>query len=1033
MARVTMQFAILLAALICTTASAKQQQLSAEVPDPEAVQAFREYWSNFEKYEEMLIRDGKDRYQRKWRQIKQDYEKDRRKLSEQQIAKLKKSANKYWQHLADHPQAKNRPLVMLNLAQILNLMGGVLAEQDPDAGEQERVKALSLLKEVEQSFPKFTYREETLYLRALILEALGREETALAVWKQLADTAKNSMFGTYANIAIGDTYFARNEPQVSVSYFQRALKLVTSVADVKDRDYETLRVQYRLAWAAYRSANLKLATEMAGKLLTPGRQMRSQKSQKNIRQDAIELIGDALYEQNEMEVTKTTLRKGGYDRFASAIGYRTLSRYAQGSIHSEVVELGEFLIKRFPMGKEAPDVMTVLAASYRKLNKHEKQAKTLESLAMLLPKQSLWRSRHREDHSAELHMQTRAIDGARLAAAYFYEHGMNSTNYNSFMRAAGLYEILIENDPNVERSVGWRIKYAHCHYFANRIERASDLYVDLKKNYKLKASDLEIVSYQLVLSREKLWRQAFSKAVEKGGNADKDPVTIAELKKLESAINEFSNRFPDRSRSVDLLLVVAAANRDMGRRDAAGSYWERVLISKPTAPQRAMAIRGLVMAQMQGGASSQVVKLARRFLKLEDWESLGLSLGSELQGVLSTAALDEGNRLNKTGDVHAAGVLLIQISNEFPQIPQRDKIYRDGAYMLAIAGDWSGAQEAAKGYLKTNLNKNRGDVYYLLGRSNEFQMRFKDAAAAYLELGTRYPKHPRAATSLLRAKNLSLAENDYSSAAQASALYAQNHSKGASQLTSYEESIKYYSEADATDKALKQARKRRQLSKTRGEQLRSDLLVAKVMYDAGQESKSLAAMARIAARSRDSRQSIDSKTFQDTYGETNFFLGAEAEEQFNDFSVTGRRGSISDNLRIKTKYFEKLVTYFDRAALSGHPEWSTRARYQLAESCERFSDEVTAIDSQLKLDKKFGLANKLKLPASAKRLQMMAKKYYSSNLLARNKDPKRFKNSAWVKKSAIKLNGYTNTDVKVQRDHQLPEAAHLDLPHQWSL
>ena len=39
-----------------------------------------------------------------------------------------------------------------------------------------------------------------------------------------------------------------------------------------------------------------------------------------------------------------------------------------------------------------------------------------------------------------------------------------------------------------------------------------------------------------------------------------------------------------------------------------------------------------------------------QFLKLEDWRKLGLNLDTELKGVVSAAALEEGNRLYENGE-----------------------------------------------------------------------------------------------------------------------------------------------------------------------------------------------------------------------------------------------------------------------------------------------------------------------------------------------------------------------------------------------
>src|SRR5690606_13082977 len=138
-------------------------------------------------------------------------------------------------------------------------------------------------------------------------------------------------------------------------------------------------------------------------------------------------------------------------------------------------------------------------------------------------------------------------------------------NERIFMTAASFYEILIDHAANVPESNTWRLRKAHCFYFAGRFEEASELYADLKSNYKVDAKDLQIASYQLVLTNEKFWRHLYAKAAEVGNDPLKDPATGKQLEKLEKSIDEFAARFPNQSRSIDLLLVGASANRDMER------------------------------------------------------------------------------------------------------------------------------------------------------------------------------------------------------------------------------------------------------------------------------------------------------------------------------------------------------------------------------------------------------------------------------------------------------------------------------------
>src|SRR5690606_32509589 len=143
--------------------------------------------------------------------------------------------------------------------------------------------------------------------------------------------------------------------------------------------------------------------------------------------------------------------------------------------------------------------------------------------------------------------------------------------------------------------------------------------------------------YQQILSREKLWRQSLSSMNKENGSR-----TVAEerLRKLEKSIDNFADRFPNRSHGVDILLMAASANSDMGDLKQAERYWNRVLLSDPNATLTTIAIRGLVQATIRAGDPQPIPAITRNYLKLENFFILGAPFRSELYDVLSTSVKD---------------------------------------------------------------------------------------------------------------------------------------------------------------------------------------------------------------------------------------------------------------------------------------------------------------------------------------------------------------------------------------------------------
>jgi hypothetical protein len=1008
----------------------EERLLSAEVPDPEAVQAFREYWRSFELYEQKTRQDSKQLYQQQWQDIRSQYEENQKQLTSHQLGRLKDAAEKYKKHLQQYPNAENRPLVMLNLAQIQNLIAENLQKIDASSGAFNKQEALTILKDLEKGYPEFSYREEALYLRALILESLNKRDEALTVWQNLAVNARNKVHSIHANLAVGDYFFERDEPKQSVASYQRAEK-IWQASDEKS-DYELLRIQYRLSWAAYRAANLDLAVDTAAALLKPGRTAHSNETRLKIQQDAVELIGDSLYEADAFRKVKKTLAKRELEPYAAAVGLRLMNRYSANRIYEKAIEVGEYLTKEFPTAKEAPDFLMVAADAYRSAGSESKRALALERMAMMLPPESLWRTRFKDDFDAVKNMEQKSKVAGREAADYYYNYGVDSGNARSFVTAAGVYQLLIEQDPLSEETNNLRLKQAHCYFFSGKLSDAAAIYADLKTNYKLKPSTLEIAAYQLVLTNEKKWRKAFEEQVAKGNAPQKNPIVIEELKNLENSAEEFANRFPDQTRSVDLLLVVASANRDQDRFEEAKKLWERALVSEATPAQRAIAVRGLILASLKSGNNGDVVSLARRFLLLEDWQKLGSSLNGEVRGVLSAAAVNEADRLNKDGRVLEAGALLVKSAEEFKDLPNRDKIYRDGAYMMAIAGDWASAHAAAVGYQKEKLTQNIGDIIYLQARAEEFQIRFANAAKTYVQLAKKFPTHPRAMASLSRAQNLALAENDHDTAAEAAELYGDRASSRDEKLASYEQAVGYYDEAGESEKAIRAAQKRRAVAgAVSAEGMRSDLMVAETMYDGGNESKAINSMKALSQKAERQKEKMSPDVYAEVAGKTNFLLGEEARTQFEDFKISERGGSLIDRVAQKSKYFDVMAKRYDLAAASNHPEWGSRARYELAVAAESFADEMASL--QVKPQGTQSDRSQKKYQDTAERLKKLAKRYYSTNLLARNRNPDLFKGNEWIDKSAVKLTGYGESDNRPKLEQSLPSAVHLDMPYQWSL
>lgn len=1001
-----------------------------DLPEDETINAYKSYWQSFEQYEAALVKDGRDKFAESWENLKKSYRKQKLQLNQEQLEILKKSAQKYRQQLEEHPSANNRPFVLLNLAQVNFLIANKQTELDSDSGSFLKDEAISYLKEIDENFRGFVYREKAQYLRAIILKSTNRPDEALAVWESLVSSKRNVAPVYYAHIAIGDHYFSRDMPGQAAKAYKRAVDLLEKL-DIEDIAFERIRASYRLAWAAYRSTDLDTAVNASLVLLQPNPNFKDTDEHKKIVQDAINLIADALYEANSRSLTKSFLKRSDTASFAPKIGLRILSRYSNNNIANEVTHLGEILITDFPLAKEAPDIILITADAFGKVGQEPRRTAFLEKLVIMLPSRGLWRSHHKDDPAVIREMEEKARQAAVLVGSWHYERGLASGSITAFAAAAANYEMLIENGPNSDEANQYRLRLAHCYFFSGNNDEAANLYESLKSEYKVDSEILQIASYQLVLTNERRWRETFAKVAEKGGEPQQDAQTQSSIRKLEKSVDEFAARFPGQSRAVDLLLVAANANRDMGDYDHASNYWQRVLVSQPSPPQRAVAVRGLVFSTLKTQSPGQVVELTRRFLKLEDWQTLGLNIGTELKGVLAAATLDESKRLNDSGKILEAGTLLSNIASDFPDIPGRDRIWRDGGYLLAIAGDWSAAQATAEAYLDTNLNKSRADMVYLAARANEYQIRLHEAAKRYFELGNKFPDHSRAKTSLGRAESLALAENDYALAAAAALEVAKREKDQKASQDAYLRAASFFEQSGNIKAALDIAQRRLSASKNQTDRFKANVMLNRLLYVSGREQESLDNLLVLSRRVEREKSNLKAEDYGEIAGEIHFLLGEEARQRFDDFRISERSGNLNDNVNQKSRYFEELVAAYDKSAAAGSPIWAAQARYKLAAEAESFAEEIASIPNRTNEPLSFKSQSRYK--ATVDRLKNLARRYYSSNVLASRRDTARYKDNEWIKKSIMRLNNETSESPDIKHREQIPVALPDTMTLQWSL
>jgi tetratricopeptide (TPR) repeat protein len=994
------------------------QDLREEPVEDKSLQAFGDYWRSFDDYEDHKFLKNKGSHFEAWDRLKTEWRSQEKALTAAQLDDLKSAVKRYENQLKEHPTATSTPYARMNLAQVLSKIASL--QDGEKSAEPYQKQALAVLADLNKNQPGFTLNDEALYLRATILESMNQDEAALNVWQALARDGKDSIYTVHANLAIGDSNFEKEKASKSLKAYQNAEAILARVRS-PEADYEKLRVNYRLAWAAYRTADLEESLVAAQKLLHPESDFKRISMQKRMTADACDLIADTLFEQDKVERTKDYLQKDILRPYASTIGLRILSRLASNPTPTQSIELADFLLDRYPAAKEAPEIATILADVYRSTKQEGKYVATLERLSLMLPRTSVWRVQHKNDPSLLANMESKALNANQLLAGKFYENGMVQGSQSSFETARTYYDALLKFSPDAPEAETWELRRAHSLYFANHFDDADKAYESFKNRGTVSPENLEVAFYQQTLSREKVWRQSLAKFDETGTKPN--AASMAKLRRLQDNITAFADRFPNRGHVVDLLLLAASANRDLNDFAVAEGFWNRALLSDPSPTQRTLAIRGLVQSKIKSGKPEETLALTRNYLKLENFDQLGSSFQGELVGIVSASVKETAAELNAKGKVEEAGQLLLAVTREFPAIPDHDALYRDGAYYMALAGNWKESEAAANTYLAEQKTKgNTEDLLYLKARALEYQLRFHKAATAHLALAEAYPKYSKALPAAQRAEGLAAAEDDYKLAGKAASIVSNYQGSPEGKTEALLRSADYYAKAKAWPEALQILARAETESRSPSFRLKAQLQVAKVWNAQGQSDKALASYRRLAADAESRKEDLDKSLYKGIVGESNFLLGEALQKEFERVEDEG--GNSLGRLKFKGGKLEESLKLYNKAIAADDSEWSSRARFNAAQLAENMSQAIRTAMA------KGSAKEDRSLDEQARRWVQVSQQYHTQNLMARQKDPYRYRDVVWIERSALKASGLQPQVEPASRN--LPSALDTTQPYQWS-
>ena len=1008
-----------------------QEQIHDEIPDSEALSAYKRFWDAFQIYERKRRQTAVNEYQRANELAERNYSNSDKESLKKRKTTIEDAIARYKETLDKAPEAGSRPYVLLNLAQMYTELS-LLRNQTGDKDDGSILKsAVSALDDLERSHPSFEKLSDGLYLKATLLETTGDKASARPIWLKLSNSGVNR-FALHANLVIGDAEFDNASPEKAAKFYGIARDILDKMSG-EDQGTENTRIGYRLAWATYNARRYSDTLDAIRSALSKNGPAKVGPQQDQLIADLGDLTAYALFAINSDGRSKAILADRDFLQVSPRASVTLMSQYIDASQPRKASEIGAIAVAEFPHSREFPEILRIKATADDKAGRPAAKLEALEKLSLLLPSKSLWRLRNSDNSQLTRKMEDVARNAAEFVASAYYQDGLASNNEKKFSMASNHYRILLDDQPNSDKAPSLRLNIANCEYFSGNLREAERRYTELVTALKTPEDVLINAYYQRALTFEKLWRSEFEALMQRGSGLNNNQRLISKLNQLELAVEDHANRYPKQSRSIDLLLVVAGANRDQNRFEEASRFWQRALLSNPSPGQRAIAIRGLVFSKIRSGSAPEVIETVSNFLKLEPKsEPLG-TLRKELLGVLHSAATDESTRLAKRGSSEPAATLLLQVVSDFDDIPNRDQMWRDGAYFLAISGNWGRAQASAENYLKAKNKRFDGDMRYLLARAHEYQLRFAEAVKAYIHLAEKHPTHARAVASLERAEKLALADNNYLLAGRASELRSNLETGRDTQLSSLETAINFYSLGGNTKKAMSVAQRRLASSKTIADKLETELLVAKIRYQSGDKQVALDDLDTLAKQIDRSKRELGS-AYQRLAAEANMLLGEHAIKDFRDIRIDESTSKASAKVEKKSSLFSELASRFEKVSSLNQPELSPKARFLVAQSASEFADEINSIPTRT--GEPTSLRSQTRFNQNVNRLRDLAQKYHGNNLLAKQRNPNIYNRNEWISRSALALTGNLGSDARngnvSSNVDQLSTASSIESPVQWS-
>jgi len=347
--------------------------------------------------------------------------------------------------------------------------------------------SIGLLQHLTETFPDYKLIDGAYYLMAYCLQEQGEQEEAQTAYQTFTRRFSKSKLLPEVWTRMGESYF--EDP----NKLDQAIEAYSRVLDYPDnRMYD--KALYKLAWTYYKIDKFDQAVGRFDELIQwsdKGAEGAEDASRTELRKEAMEYLAISFAEQewpgSGVENAKVFLKGRGGRKYDGEFFRKLGEVFFIDGAYDKCIAAYHEAIKRYPLDKDNPKLMSAIVDAYYRLQKPQEATKAQEELVASFGPGTAWREANKDntdvvgeaDKLAENAMYTAAVRHHTLAQR-FKEQERPEEARQEYAKAAAVYADYIARFPDTRDSYKLGYYLSECYYYSLDFEKAAVAYTKVR-------------------------------------------------------------------------------------------------------------------------------------------------------------------------------------------------------------------------------------------------------------------------------------------------------------------------------------------------------------------------------------------------------------------------------------------------------------------------------------------------------------------------------------------------------------------------